>query len=93
MRSEHLSSIEAAFRAGWITGAGNPSGQSKYFEDVETAKYMSTVSGPSKANPLCANCNRPKDHHFGVNFADGNMVSGVVPLCPKAAWRETRKRT
>ncbi len=32
-------SVEVAFRAGWKTGAANPSGGSQYFEDIEWEKF------------------------------------------------------
>ena len=48
---------------------------------------------PVKAKqPVCANCKKPKGYHVAVNFADGNLISGVVLLCPKAVWREVPRR-
>ena len=43
----------------------------------------------AKLDEICARCGAPKRYHFGLNFADGTLVSGAVLICPTATYMET----
>lgn len=40
--------------------------------------------------PPCKNCGHPQDEHYVVNFADGQMISGDVKICPTAIYEPAR---
>lgn len=44
------------------------------------------VSVPEATKPACRRCGYVESAHYGVNFSDGPMVSGVVLICPVAVF-------
>ena len=43
------------------------------------------------AKVLCAHCGQDRDDHWVLNFADGNLISATVLVCPTAIFKERER--
>ena len=46
------------------------------------------ASGYAEHRPddVCSRCRQKREQHFGLNFADGQHVSGTVLVCPTSVF-------
>ena len=46
-----------------------------------------SIDIPSKQG-ICKHCGDKDSAHFAANFADGNLISGTILVCPRSTYEE-----